>query len=118
VPSIALVALAVLARPSHASAERLLLTAFREHYDLRFAPHLGRETFDGEARTRVRVLRPTTRIVLRAAELEITSSKIIVGQRVYTANARLRRSPRRSYSRCRPRSARESPNSNWASRAF
>lgn len=62
--------------PLTAAAQRLPIIAMPEHYALRFTPDLAREAFDGLATIRVRVLRPTTEIVLHAAELRIESASV------------------------------------------
>jgi aminopeptidase N len=64
-----IVAVACLLLPAAAAGERLPLVATPEHYALTLAPDLAAETFSGEARIRVRVLQPTERLVLNAAEL-------------------------------------------------
>src|SRR5688572_2726522 len=85
----ALLVIIVAGMPLEAQAERLPLVAVPQHYELRFAPHLIRETFDGEARIRVRVLRPTTQIVLHAAELTFRTVKVIADGRTVDATASL-----------------------------
>ena len=56
------------------NAQRLTGAVIPEHYALAFTPDLDSEQFEGEARVCVRVLEPTARFVLHAADLEIVSA--------------------------------------------
>jgi puromycin-sensitive aminopeptidase len=67
------------------SAQRLPSTVVPEHYALSLTPDLQAETFDGEVRIRVKLLEPTSRIVLHAAGLNVISAGITAGQQIYGA---------------------------------
>ena len=74
--SLWMAALIVMAGPASAHADRLPPIAEPLHYELQFVPDLAAEHFIGEARIRVRVLAPTTRFVLHAAELRIVEASV------------------------------------------
>ena len=56
--------------PAAVSAARLGDGAVPEHYDIRIEPHLDNNRFDAVTAARVRIARPTSRVVLNAVDLE------------------------------------------------
>jgi aminopeptidase N len=73
-------AIAVCLAPE-ALAQRLPSIAAPLHYDLRFVPDLAAERFSGDARIQVRVLAPTSTLVLHAADIDIHSARVRGGGR-------------------------------------
>lgn len=69
----------LLVLPGGAIAQRLPIVAMPEHYILRFEPDLAAETFAGHARILIRVLQPTTDVVLHAAELKFHAVSVRAG---------------------------------------
>jgi aminopeptidase N len=63
---------------SGAEAQRLPASVVPEAYTLKFTPDLERATFAADATIDVRLLEPTTSIVLHAAELDIARASITV----------------------------------------
>jgi aminopeptidase N len=62
-----------------AEAQRLPKVAVPENYDLTLVPDLRNATFQGDETIRVRLLSPTSTIVLNAAELRFTDTTITSG---------------------------------------
>jgi aminopeptidase N len=80
-------ALILVGVPAGAHADRLPRIAEPLHYDLQFTPDLPREQFTGEARIRVRVLAPTARFVVHAAELRIVAASVRTAGNAQVARA-------------------------------
>ena len=59
--------------PAAARAQRLPADVVPEHYDLAVTPNLPAATFTGKARITVRLTKPSTSIVLNAAEIAFDS---------------------------------------------
>lgn len=78
---------AVWLNPATATAQRLPLIAMPEHYSLTFTPDLARETFEGDAAIRIRILQPTDHVVLNAAELSVQSTSLMISGREVSASA-------------------------------
>ena len=70
-------------------AQRLPPTATPEHYDLAFVVDIGGKRFDGTETIRVRIDRPTNRIVLNAAEIAFKEVTIGAGAAAQRANVAL-----------------------------
>jgi aminopeptidase N len=70
----------VLAIVSVGAAQRLPKTAAPENYKLTFAPDFTGNKFGGEETIRIRVLKPTSEIVLNAVELEFQEVSIKSGE--------------------------------------
>jgi len=64
---------------SFASAQRLPELAVPENYNLTFAPDFAKDNFSGDETISIRVLKPTSEIVLNAAEIEVHSVSITSG---------------------------------------
>jgi len=79
-----LAALLSFAMPS--AGQRLPPTAIPEHYDLAFDVHLANASFDGVETIRVRVLQPTTEIVLHALDV-VFHQVTIAGQTATVATS-------------------------------
>lgn len=62
-----------------AETPRLSGTVVPEHYQLKFTPDLTRNTFAGEETIDVRILHPTARITLNAAEITFKEASISAG---------------------------------------
>jgi aminopeptidase N len=69
--------------------QRLPLLGVPEHYQLRVVPDLRQETFAGEVAITIRILQPTSRLVLNAAELTITSASLTATGRTVPVGATL-----------------------------
>ena len=63
-----------------AIAQRLPGTVVPESYRLRFTPDLPKETFAGEETIHLRVLKPTSQIVMNAAEIDFQQVTITSGE--------------------------------------
>jgi len=72
-----------------ARAQRLPELATPEHYQITVAPDLDKETFTGEETIDIRVLQPTSSIVLNAAEIKFTEATIRSGGQTQTAKVTL-----------------------------
>ncbi|HEY3044703.1 MAG TPA: M1 family aminopeptidase [Vicinamibacterales bacterium] len=70
-------------------AQRLPLTATPEHYDLAFVVDIGGKRFEGTETIRIRIDRPTDRIVLNAAEIDFKDATIGAGAAAQRANIAL-----------------------------
>ena len=62
-----------------AASQRLPEAATPENYTLTFAPNFDTDNFTGEELIRIRLLRPTSEIVLNAAEIDFRDTTIIAG---------------------------------------
>jgi aminopeptidase N len=65
-----------LAGTGFAEGARLPGDVIPEHYKLKFAPELAKETFAGEETIDVQVLRPTSRVTLNSAEIDIMEASV------------------------------------------
>jgi aminopeptidase N len=61
-------------------AQRLPETAFPDHYKLIFSPDFTRNAFAGDETIEVRVLKPTSQVVLNAAEIDFEEVSITDGR--------------------------------------
>jgi aminopeptidase N/puromycin-sensitive aminopeptidase len=68
-----------------ASAQRLPELAVPENYNLSFTPDFVKDNFAGEEAIKIRVLKPTSQIVLNSAEIEIQEATISSGTTSQTA---------------------------------
>src|SRR5207248_4462185 len=59
-----------------ASAQRLPDNAVPESYDLKFEPNLANATFSGDETIHLRLLKPTSSIVLNSAEIEFVETTV------------------------------------------
>ena len=80
-----LLATCILALAGTASAQKLPTSVLPDHYDLAFSIDLAAARFTGNTGIDVRVLRPTTTIVLNAVEMDITNATIAAGGQTQTA---------------------------------
>ena len=78
-----LVVLTLAAQP--VSAQRLPDTVTPIHYDIRVAPDLAAAKFSGEETIRVRIAKPTSTIVLNAAEISFEEVTVRAGTRTEKA---------------------------------
>ncbi len=62
-----------------AAAQRLPEIATPENYKLDLAPDFEHDNFDGHETIQIRVLKPTTEIVLNAAEIEFREASVTSG---------------------------------------
>ena len=62
-----------------ASAQRLPELAVPENYKLNFVPDFGKDNFAGEETIQIRVLKPTSQIVLNSAEIEFQEATVSSG---------------------------------------
>jgi len=69
-----------------AVAERLPQTTIPDTYTLRFSPDLMRNTFEGDEMIQVRLLKPSSEIVLNAADLTFHEVKITSGGSTQSAD--------------------------------
>jgi aminopeptidase N len=76
--------LCVLLLASFAVAQRLPETAVPENYKLTFTPNFDKNNFDGEEAIRIRVLKPTSQIVLNSADIEISEASVVSGSLTQT----------------------------------
>ena len=74
---------------SFAMAQRLPETAVPENYRLTFTPNFDKNNFAGEEVIRIRVLKPTSQIVMNAADIEISESSLVSGGVTETTNVTL-----------------------------
>jgi aminopeptidase N len=68
-----------------ASAQRLPELAGPENYKLYFAPDFDKDNFTGEETIQIKVLKPTSQIVLNSAEIEFQEATISSGGTTQTA---------------------------------
>jgi aminopeptidase N len=61
---------------SFAAAQRLPQLAVPENYKISFAPDFTKDNFEGEETIEIRVLKPTTEIVLNAAAIDVQDATI------------------------------------------
>ena len=61
---------------SGAAAQRLPELAVPESYALSFAPDFNKDNFAGEETIQIRVLKPTSQIVLNSAEIEFQEAMV------------------------------------------
>src|SRR5437870_5471875 len=88
-PLIAAVLFTVLAAP--AFAQRLPATVVPDHYDLAFSVDLANGRFSGSETIRVRLIEPTSRIVLNAVDLQFQEVTIVAGRSTEQATVSLNR---------------------------
>jgi aminopeptidase N/puromycin-sensitive aminopeptidase len=69
------------------AAQRLPGSVIPESYDLRFAPDLASATFAGDETIHVRLLKPSSSIVLNSAEIAFQEATITTGGRTQTLQA-------------------------------
>lgn len=69
----------VLLLASFAMAQRLPETSVPENYKLTFTPDFNKNNFAGEEVVKIRVLKPTSQIVLNSADIEISEATLISG---------------------------------------
>jgi aminopeptidase N/puromycin-sensitive aminopeptidase len=74
---------------SLASAQRLPELASPENYQLTLTPNFTTDKFAGEETIRVRVLKPTSQIVLNSAEIDFQSATVTSGGATQTAKVTL-----------------------------
>ena len=72
-----------------ASAQRLPELAVPENYQLTFTPNFDKDNFAGEETIRIRVLKPTTEIVLNSAEITFDEVSITSGGMTQVAKVTL-----------------------------
>ncbi|MBZ5538754.1 MAG: M1 family metallopeptidase [Acidobacteriia bacterium] len=71
--------------PALASAQRLPETAVPDNYHLTLTPDLAKATFAGDETITIRVLKPTTQIVLNAVDLDFQEASISSGGAIQKA---------------------------------
>jgi|HubBroStandDraft_6_1064221.scaffolds.fasta_scaffold00303_3 aminopeptidase N len=69
--------LCVLLLASFAMAQRLPETAVPENYKLTFTPNFDKNNFTGAETITIRVLKPTSQIILNSADIEISKATIV-----------------------------------------
>src|SRR6266480_792846 len=74
---------------SLATAQRLPELAIPENYKLQFAPDFDKDNFTGEETIQIRVLKPTSQIVLNSAEIEFQEATVSGGSAHQTAKVTL-----------------------------
>lgn len=72
-----------------AAAQRLPETAIPSHYQITFTPNFNNNTFLGEEKIDVRVLKPTNSIMLNASEIEFKDVTIMAGKQSHKAKVTL-----------------------------
>ena len=72
-----------------AVAQRLPQLATPENYKITLAPDFDKDNFAGEETIQIRVLKPTSEIVLNSAEIEFQSATITSGRATQTAKVTL-----------------------------
>ena len=77
---ITLLFLSALLTASVCSAQRLPENVVPESYQLLLNPDLDKATFAGDESIRIRILRPTSQIVLNAAEVTFESATVSGGR--------------------------------------
>ncbi len=85
----AVVAIAILAVASSALAQRLPAGVVPIHYDISVAPDLAAAAFTGDVTIRVSLSKPSSRIVLNAAEITFKDVRITAGGITQTATVTL-----------------------------
>src|SRR5258708_19761417 len=73
--------------PALAVAQRLPEGIVPQHYSVTFVPDLQKATFSGEETIQVQVLKPTSAITLKAAELQFQEASVTQGDRSQDAQA-------------------------------
>jgi aminopeptidase N len=86
---IVLLAGLVLYLVSHSVAQRLPELAVPDNYKLRFAPDFTKNNFTGDETIQVRVLKPTSKIALNAAEIDFEAATITSGSTTQKAQVTL-----------------------------
>jgi aminopeptidase N len=81
---------------SFAAAQRLPELAIPENYKLSFTPNFEKDNFAGEETIQVRVLKPTSQIVLNAAAINFQSASIDSGGAVQKAKVTLSKAGERA----------------------
>jgi len=71
------------------SAQRLPELASPENYQLTFTPNFATDKFAGDETIRVRVLKPTSQIVVNSAEIDFQSATVTTGGATQTAKVTL-----------------------------
>ena len=74
----------VLLLASVASAQRLPEVAVPENYKLTFTPDFSKNNFAGEEVVKIRVLKPTSQIVMNSADIEISEASLVIGAVAHT----------------------------------
>src|SRR5215468_7790113 len=72
-----------------AVAQRLPESAVPENYQISFAPDFQKDNFAGEETIKVRVLKPTSQIVLNSAEINFEETTVLSGGTTQKANVSL-----------------------------
>src|SRR5499427_4798752 len=72
-----------------AAAQRLPESAVPENYQISFAPDFQKDNFAGEETIQVRVLKPTSQIVLNSAEINFEETTVLSGGTTQKANVAL-----------------------------
>jgi len=71
-----IISFCVLLLASLATGQRLPLNTIPENYKLIFTPDLSQSSFTGDETIRVRLLKPSSEIVLNSADIEIQEASI------------------------------------------
>src|SRR5438874_4283250 len=79
----------ILLLSSVASGQRLPRLAIPESYKLTFAPDFNKGNFSGDETIRIRVLQPTSELVLNSAEIEFDDVSVSSGASSQEANVTL-----------------------------
>ena len=79
----------VLLLSAWASAQRLPDTAAPDHYQVTLAPNFENDSFTGEETIQIRVLKPTSNIVLNSLDIEFQEATITSGGTTQTAKVSL-----------------------------
>ncbi len=79
----------ILLLASFATAQRLPNIAVPENYKLSFAPDFTKDNFAGEETIQLRVLKPTSQIVLNSAEIDFQDASITSGDATQKAKVTL-----------------------------
>jgi aminopeptidase N len=72
-------AVCVVLLASFAMAQRLPETSVPENYKLTFTPDFSKNNFAGEEAVKIRVLKPTSQIVMNSADIEISEAVLTTG---------------------------------------
>jgi aminopeptidase N len=88
-PAIGIPLVLLLLAATPVCAQRLPSTATPEHYDLAFVVDIGGKRFEGTETIRIKIDRPTDRIVLNAAEIDFKEVIIGAGDATQRANVAL-----------------------------
>jgi aminopeptidase N len=76
---------------SFMSAQRLPELAVPENYKLSFAPNFNHENFTGQETIQIRVLKPTSQIVLNAVQIDFQETTVSSGGKTQTAQVTIDR---------------------------